>query len=733
MSDFIQGDNFDKSGGEAEQIVWTRVREAFAKREVLGYSRYPLFSRVGERRKEPDILLLDKEYGFIIIEVKSYSIHNIKDIEPNLWTIENSYEKTVNPVAQAEDYLYSIKSKFEMDRNIRHQLRGKSFVALPNVTKEEWKSKEFDEKIDTRMLLFKNDLTKMQLLKKIDSQPYLINYGKLDDEGFRIAKSILGHETIYRDESESINSISSQSKPTKKEVYNSLKRKLYDLDIDQEVIAKYIPPGPQRIRGIAGSGKTILLCQKAAIMHLRHPEWKIAVVFFTQSLYENVINTIDTFLKAFSNGDVCFNENSNLKILHAWGSKKINGFYREIANRNECKFRSAGDVKKEHGGKFIDLNNSINYISKKLLEECDGNLEEIYDAILIDEGQDLVGDDEYKYEGKQSFYYMAYKSLKPIKNEDTKLRRLIWAYDELQSLSDKKIPSGKEIFGDNALVQGKYKGGINKSEVMKKCYRTPYDILTTAHVVGMGLFREKGMLSGYTRKGEWENVGYEVLEGDFRKIGSEIVIHRPKENSPNPIEEFDQDPKVKLNIYNSEFDMIKFLAKSIEKDIKVEGLNPSKDILILELYRNNKTSMNFEQELGTLLNSRNINFYIPSQPDKNQYKCDWKNLKPDLFWFDNAVTISKIARAKGNEAPMIYIVGLEDIAKYESSIQERNKLFTAMTRAKCWVNLMAVGSYSLYGEIKKAIESKGTFKFKFSKPKKETNDSSDEENLSYNI
>ena len=61
MSDFIQGDNFDKSGGEAEQIVWTRVREAFAKREVLGYSRYPLFSRVGERRKEPDILLLDKE------------------------------------------------------------------------------------------------------------------------------------------------------------------------------------------------------------------------------------------------------------------------------------------------------------------------------------------------------------------------------------------------------------------------------------------------------------------------------------------------------------------------------------------------------------------------------------------------------------------------------------------------------------------------------------------------
>ncbi|WP_343339159.1 hypothetical protein TPELB_15130 [Terrisporobacter petrolearius] len=732
MSDFIQGDNFDRVGGEAEEIVWTRVKDAFSKREVLGYSRYPLFSKIGERRKEPDILLLDKEYGVIIIEIKSYTIHNIKVVEPNLWEIENYSDITINPIAQAEDYLYSVKSKFEMDRNIRHQFRGKAFVALPNITKDEWENKGFIEKIDTRMLLFKDDLTKSSLLEKINTQQYLFNYGTLDDEGFRIAQSILGHETLYRSESESVNIIESKSKPTKGEIYRLVRNKLYDLDIDQENIAKYIAPGPQRIRGIAGSGKTILLCQKAAIMHLRYPEWKIAMVFFTQSLYENVIDTIDTFLRAFSNGGVFFNENSNLKVLHAWGRKGRTGFYKEVAERNGCRFRNAGHVRAENNGEFLDFNNSINYIAKKLLEECDGNLEEIYDAILIDEGQDLVGDDEYKYENKQSFYYMAYKSLKPIKNEDRKIKRLIWAYDELQSLSDKKIPSSEEIFGDKTLVQGKYKGGINKSEIMKKCYRTPYDILTTAHAVGMGLFREKGMLSGYTRKNEWENVGYEVLEGDFRKVGSKITVYRPKQNSPNPIEEFDKEKKIKLCLYNSEFDMIKDLAKNIEKDIKVGNLNSSKDILILNLYKRNTSK--YDQEIGRLLNSKGINFYIPSQPNKNQYKCDWRDSQPDLFWYDDAVTISQIGRAKGNEAPMVYIVGLEDIAKDEASIKERNKLFTAMTRAKCWVNLMGVGSYSLYEEIERAVKSNGTFEFKYSKPKKETNDSMEEVNeLSFNV
>lgn len=81
---------------------------------------------------------------------------------------------------------------------------------------------------------------------------------------------------------------------------------------------------------------------------------------------------------------------------------------------------------------------------------------------------------------------------------------------------------------------------------------------------------------------------------------------------------------------------------------------------------------------------------------------------------------------------MVYIVGLEEIARNESSIKQRNKLFTAMTRSKCWVKLMGVGSYTLYEEIQNAISCNGTFKFRFSKPKKDTNDVL-EEHMEYSV
>lgn len=721
MATFIQGDNFDRVGGKWEEIVWNRVKEGLGRRNILGYSRYPLFSKIGEKRKEPDIVLLDKELGLIIIEVKGYSINNIEKIECNNWILKDLYEKTSNPLAQAEDYLYSIKARFDLDRNIRGKIRGKYFVAMPNISKIEWNKRGLDKNIDNSYIIFKDELSKNTLLDKLIKQQSLIGGYNLDNESFRIGQSILGHESNYVSDIDY-----SLNEDTKGMIYSRVKNKLYDLDIQQENIAKSIPPGPQRIRGIAGSGKTILICQKAAIMHLRYPEWKIGVVFFTQSLYDNIIKTIDMYLKAFSNGEVSYSEDSNLKVLHAWGRKKKNGFYKEVANRNNCRFRNPNDIKSECG-KALELNNSINYISKKLLEEKDGNLEQIFDAILIDEGQDLVGDESFKYNGMQSFYYMAYKSLKPIK-ADSKLRRFIWAYDELQSLSDKKIPSSEEIFGDSTLVTGKYKGGINKSEIMRKCYRTPHHILTAAHAIGMGFFRDEGLISSYTRKDEWENIGYKVLSGDFTKEGNEITLHRPIENSPNPITEFYKESCIEFNTFNSEYDMLNELARNIKDDIDNQGLNPSRDILIINL-KESYGSKYLQEEIGKYLNKEEISFYIPSYETVNEFKYDWRKAKPEVFWMDGAVTISQIGRAKGNEAPMVYIIGLDEIAINESSIKHRNKLFTALTRAKCWVKLMGVGSYSLYEEIEKAIKSNGTFTFKFSRPKKDTNDKSVEEDV----
>lgn len=719
MSTFIQGDNFERDGGNAEEIVWKKLKEALAGRDVLAYSRYPLFSRVGEKRKEPDVLILDRELGLIVIEVKAYRINDIEKIENNDWTMKNSYSRTVNPIAQAEDYLYTIRIKFEAERSLRSKVISTSYVALPNINKAQWMNSAFTNKLEGANIIFGDELSKVTLLNKLISTEPLIAGKVFNEEGLCLAEAILGHERNHVDE---VNEKLPHG--TKGRIYSQVKSKMFNLDIQQETIGKSIPPGMQRIRGIAGSGKTLLICQKAAYMHLSHSEWKIVVTFFTQSLYDTIIKTLDMYIKAFTNGELSYvaDANSNLRVLHAWGGKTTTGLYREIALKNGVVPLTVNDVKNKLN-KYVDPCSSINYISQGLLYETKGELVEAYDAILIDEGQDLIADEEFKYKDKQSFYYMAYKSLKPVSSDSIGLRRLIWAYDELQSLNDKKIPTSKELFGDASLVTGTYKGGLKKSEVMKKCYRTPYDVLTTAHAVGMGFYRKDGMLTGYTTKKEWEDIGYVVENGDFKREGNEIILTRPIENSPNPISEFYDGPCIKFNTFKSNQDVYKEVAKEVKNDIEVNGLKPSREILIINL-DDDFGGDAISGILGAELNSIGLNYFIPSCSKPNIVKeTNWRLKQPHKFWCDGAITISGITRAKGNEAAMVYVVGIESIARNEDDIAKRNKLFTALTRAKCWVKVLGVGDYSLYDELVKAIEAKGRFKFLYTKPKHESNDS----------
>ena len=714
MTEFIQGDDFNRTGGKYERVVWDSLKTTLTGRDVLAYSRYPLFMDTGIRRKEPDIIFLDKELGFYIIEVKGFKLDNIIKIDGGVWFMRDFYSKTITPFGQVEDYGYDFSGRFNRQRELRNSLVIKTLVALPEITREEFIeggfSKAFEENLEN--FIFKDELSKKKLFDKLTTANKLIRGKSISAEMFKIGMSILGHEDLHVNEEESF-VLGSKGKIAK-----AIKENLYELDIQQEKIAKTVAIGPQRIRGIAGSGKTLLLCQKAAIMHLRHPDMKIALTFFTQSLYETIRYNLDRYLKAFSNGDVGIEKCQNIKVLHAWGSKNIDGFYRSIAIANGIRPMNVSDVSGISRMNFTPVDISINIISKCLLNETNGRLEQIYDAVLIDEGQDLVGDDKYKYENKQSFYYMAYQSIKPCMDEDGKQhRKIIWAYDELQSLNDTKKPSGKELFGDDNIVRGIYKGGARKSEIMKKCYRTPYDILTTAHSVGMGFFRNGGMITGYTTKKDWEDIGYKVVLGDFRKNGETVILERPRENSPNPIHDIYSGKCIDFSKYSSTPQLLKSLAELIKKDIEEDGLNPAKDILVISLEKYNK----LRDELAAQLRRLNINYYIPGSDNIN---TTHKGNSPDKFWSDSAVTISRIDRAKGNEAIMVYVIGVEEIAKNEESVSNRNKLFTAMTRAKCFLKIMTVADceYKLYEEIEESIEANGRFEFKFIRPKNTADD-----------
>ncbi len=114
-------------------------------------------------------------------------------------------------------------------------------------------------------------------------------------------------------------------------IMQKIEREIANLDQWQKSAAIETPDGPQRIRGLAGSGKTIVLALKAAYLHTANPDWNIVVTFNTRALYQQFRDLIRRFCFEHIEDEPDW---SKLKIRHAWGSSRQPGVYFEIAQAN---------------------------------------------------------------------------------------------------------------------------------------------------------------------------------------------------------------------------------------------------------------------------------------------------------------------------------------------------------------------------------------------------------------
>lgn len=687
---------------EHEKRVWDSVRKAFSDRECLGYSHYPLYQKIGEQREEPDIVFADREFGLTVIEVRPYEIDDISEINGETWTLDEQSTGEQGPTRTARKKLQRLISWTEGDRLFK-MIGGRSFVALPNIKKKEWKDHGLAQKVGKAHMLFADDLGKKTLRRRVEDATPLVQPSKLNDQQWKYLQSALGGTTIYQEVSEG----PTADMDTRAGVVTELGERLHALDLQQENIGKQIPPGPQRIRGIAGSGKTVLLCQKAAHMHLKHPDWNIALVFHTRSLYDQIESLTERWIKRFSGGERQTYDDDHLHILHAWGAKDQPGLYGEMCRAHDVRKLTVGDVDGDSPAENLAL--ACNSFFQKVDE-----VKPMYDAVLIDEGQDLVVADHLRYEGRQPIYWLAYESLRPFEENDTDQRRLIWAYDEAQSLDSLKIPQAKELFGEDLsrIVSGTYPGGIRKSEIMSRCYRTPGPILMAAHALGMGLKRDGSMIAGFTQQADWEAIGYEV-DGDFTATGNEITLLRPEENSPNPVPELWDGDVLEFETYGTRSDELNAVASSIRRNIEEDDLNPSRNILVIVL---GSKAYRLRAKMANALQRHGVDSFVPAALELNDNYPDRFDKDPNRFWHEGGVTVSQIHRAKGNEAEYVYIVGADQIAREEANPRMRNQLFVALTRSKGWAKLSGTGEYALYDEIRDVISTGTMLEFEFSRP-----------------
>lgn len=394
--------------------------------------------------------------------------------------------------------------------------------------------------------------------------------------------------------------------------------------------------GHTRIRGLAGSGKTILLAKKMAYLHYRNPELKMAYVFYTISLKQFIEKLFIAFYKEFDHYHDP--DMSKISILHSWGNKNADGFYSTLCREFEIERKKLSDV--------IGHKNKLDAVCMDLLEQVGTKDIGLYDYVFLDEAQDFsIG-----------FYKLAMKSLKVT-------GRLIYAYDELQSLNEEtKIPSKHQIFGRKQCQD------IN----LPICYRTPREILVTAHALGLGIYKTKedgssDIVNMIQDVDTWAAIGYEVEDGvlDFGKfvtLGRKDVISEKCTDSVVILEK------------DSENEQYEYISDQILDLIKNQDVSPD-DILIIDL-----DSINLNEDYSKF---KEVFYSKAWDEKKQQWICKSNLVNKDnavKFRVKDSIPFTTIFRAKGNEANIVFVVNSHKMQAISS--YARNRIFTAMTRAR---------------------------------------------------
>jgi len=640
----IIADEFKLNKDEVASYVISEIKQLDEENAIIYYN-FPFYkgeSSVG--LVQAHVMLISQEYGVILFKCLD-RIDNITD---------DDYEK----LDELDRHVYSkINKRGELHLN-RRELKI-------NISPYIFHYDDYDG--DNDLIIGKNSLIKVITKNKKET---------LSNEEYNLLTSVIEGTAGLKQVKDRV--VEKGEEKTKGGILSKLQITEAVYDKQQKRAALNIIDSPQRIRGLAGSGKTIILAMKAALYHLQNEEATILYTYYTKALYGQIKYWIEKFYRDFSD-----NSEPNwdkIQILHGWGGRALKGVYSDACEKNNVvpiNFRKAKEIRPS---------NPFDYVCEEL-DKFD--LNESYDLTLIDEGQDFP-----KY-----FYRICRKI--------TKNNRLVWAYDDFQNIFDIDIQDEKQTFGKNS--KGEYYVDFSRNEnslqdiVLYKCYRNPRYALISAFSLGLGIYNDV-VLQRLENNGYWEDLGFQVEKGNSED-GDNMVISRPEKNSPIETNSAFEYNSVEVLVFEKLGQELTYVANEIENDIKEQKLRPD-DICVICL--DNRNLGVYFDGLDSLLNKKGIKtFNLLNVPSNNIH-----------FSVDNHVTLSTINKAKGNEKGMVYIVGVDSIFAKKDYIVARNMLFTAITRSKGWVKITGMGENAKICSKELNSLVKKDFKLDFTQPSK---------------
>lgn len=637
--------NFDTADA-IEEIVLQSLSNSEAKGTL--YFGYPIVAKqFDDEGLLVEALLVTEEHGVIVFTPSNLPVNKIQNYQDDLYVFFEGKLKNNDNLKRRRDLIPSL--------NV--------VTYLPHSSNEEYTVTNVDDFVSVLNEGLEKEQENKSSFKYINT----------------VVESIVNLKPKVKREISNPNSKGALLRDIEKEIAN--------LDGYQKKAALEVSNGPQRIRGLAGSGKTIVLALKAAYLHTAHPTKKICITFNTRSLKEQFVDLVRRFTFEHINDEPNWD---NLSIIHAWGSNSEEGIYFNICKTYQQGYYNFGNAKNRFGysnafqGSCDELLNNIKLQENKPL----------YDILLIDEAQDLP----------QSFFELCLKIIKEDKH-------IIWAYDELQNIGKFTMESPEILFGKDSQGNPNIKDLINepkqprKDLVLKTCYRNPPNILAAAHSLGFGINRPGNeatrFIQFFDEPSFWEDIGYQVVSGELG-LGKQVELERDRAHIPSYFNGSLENTNLATKTFGNVNEQYEYVANQIQHSLQNDEILPS-DILII-----NANPLTTRKDLMPLLRylaERGIDSHLAGVTSS-----------VDEFFIDGKVTLSGIYRAKGNEAAMVFIVNSEYCYEGADLSTRRNILFTAMTRSKAWVHLLGCGvsMQALQQEVEVLREN--NFKLKFTYP-----------------
>lgn len=332
------------------------------------------------RGRRPDFVIIGPDLGLLVLEVKDYTKGTLHQINRDEWTLHTTAGETTtepSPLKQARGYAFLIADQLKKDENLIKEgtpgylkFNYGYGVVFTRLKQKDFLHMDLYSVIDPVFVLTREevnpedeDFSEEILIEKLlhmFTVPTRNRYSLTHEDLQAIRYHLFPEVRISAERKEIV--------PHQDQLLLSL-HNIKTMDLHQEKMAKQVGDKHRLIRGVAGSGKTLVLVSRARMLAKANPDWDILVLcygstlsqYLRQAIVQKMAEPEDLFDFVDNDGVSTLGSNIQVSTFHSWLGKQFRIMDKKLP---------------------------------ALLEKMEQGIQELpkYDAILIDEGQDFEPD-----------------------------------------------------------------------------------------------------------------------------------------------------------------------------------------------------------------------------------------------------------------------------------------------------------------------------------------------------